>query len=48
VADDDVVVCVKAHTSTIHGDEIPVGSRWLADDPVVKANKSKFAKEGGK
>jgi hypothetical protein len=48
MSDDDVVVCVKAHESTIHGGEVPEGSRWHADDPVVKANRSKFGKGASK
>jgi hypothetical protein len=41
-----VVVCVKAHDSPIHGGEVPVGSRWDADSPVVAANPRKFKVEG--
>jgi hypothetical protein len=38
------VVCVKAHTCPIFG-EVPEGSRWHADDPVVAAAPGKFRRE---
>lgn len=41
---DEIVVCRKAHVHPSFG-EVPAGSRWHADDPVVEANPKHFAKE---
>lgn len=36
-----VVECIKAHECPLFGD-VPKGSRWAADHPVVAANPKAF------
>lgn len=38
------VVCKKGHNCPLFG-EVPAGSRWHADDPVVLAAPANFKKE---
>lgn len=41
---DAYVVCTKPHVCPFFGD-VPKGSRWHADDPVVVAAPANFKKE---
>ena len=44
MADDAYVVCTKTHQCPFFG-EVPAGSRWFANDPVVAAAPRNFKKE---
>lgn len=44
MADESFVVCTKAHVCLFFG-EVPKGSRWHADHPVVADHPANFKKE---